>query len=248
MLERVWLYAEHYKKKESSADLIMSAQSMSNYMLRKNDELALYEEVHEILSAKIPSVLPCVDNPAGMYLSPPEVNQGTVEVRIPGFLTLSLGLLNAYHQASWLNSLDDPAKKVFAYENYLLTLKGFMIHDLDGFEASMPEMLRDKMVEQINKASLEQFYKKAECDEAGVKKPEFAAYKVPNHDQFTYLASLVLQLYANLHFKAMQSELKRHDSVRNLVTSSKSSVTFDLELNQQGLKNQITLTKLQESP
>ena len=85
-------------KKESSADIIMTAfYGQSNYLLKKNDELALYAEIHEILRAKVPSVLPCLDNPAGIYLSSPELDQGHVEIRIPGFLTLIFGLLNPYH-------------------------------------------------------------------------------------------------------------------------------------------------------
>ncbi len=74
MLGRVWKYADYYKKKESSADLLMTAfYGHSNYLLRKNDELALYDQIHNILLSKIPKKLPCQDSTTGIPLSDPSV-------------------------------------------------------------------------------------------------------------------------------------------------------------------------------
>lgn len=55
---------------------------------------------------------------------------------------------------------------------------------------------------------------------------------------------MVLQLYANLHYKNMINELKKHNLVRNLTMKGPNQLTFDLEMNSQGLKNEVTLTKL----
>ena len=46
----------------------------------------------------------------------------------------------------------------------------------------------------------------------------------------------------------MINELKKHSQVRNLSIIGPNQVTFDLEMNSQGLKNEVTLTKLQKVP
>ena len=118
MLGLVWDYADRNIKKESSADLLMTAYyGHSNYLLKKNDELALYTQIHDLLLAKIPITLPCHDSTTGIPLSAPSVQLGLVTVHIPGgFLSLTFGLLNAY--LSKTPPTEDHAKRVFAYENY----------------------------------------------------------------------------------------------------------------------------------
>jgi hypothetical protein len=88
------------------------------------------------LRAKIPQILPCEDCAVGIKLSEPVFDGGRVRLSIPGFLTLFFGLINPYLQ-HWVESIEEK-KRVFAYENFYLTLKDFEILDLEGISQNLP--------------------------------------------------------------------------------------------------------------
>jgi hypothetical protein len=88
------------------------------------------------LRAKIPQILPCEDCAVGIKLSEPVFDGGRVRLSIPGFLTLDFGLINPYLQ-HWVESIEEK-KRVFAYENFYLTLKDFEILDLEGISQNLP--------------------------------------------------------------------------------------------------------------